>query len=552
MIATDAGGSVLDTVLEVIGEALLITDPTGVVTRVNHAFCAKTGLTPETVVGLPLAGLNASPNSAVGPGDRLVLTLGQAGQCALTPTAIKSKDKLLGYAVTLRPMMKGDEENGRDGTGGNHGFDRLTGLPNRHLFRDRVEQTLHHARRAQKTVAVVLVGIDRFSRINQAMGEKAGDHLLQELTRRLRHCVRTSDTVARMDGDRFAFIMQITAASDSVTVAEKVLSAFALPFNFASGEEAAITCSLGVSIFPEDGEDAEGLIKNAVTALSHAKSRGRNRYQFFAAEMNYRARHRLDLESGIRRALANNEFILHYQPKVEVESGRVAGLEALIRWQDPQKGMISPGLFIPVAEESSLIEQIGQWVLEETCRQNRRWQEEGLSPLKASVNVSARQFRNRDFVAAVAEVLRQSGLDPRWLELEITESMLMGDMDAVVKRMEDLRSLGVSLSIDDFGTGYSSLSYLGRFPITTLKIDRAFIVDVQSNPHTAEIARAIIGLSRGLNLEVVAEGAEVKEQIEFLQTNGCSLVQGFFYSKPLAAADFTALLRTSCQNRVMR
>ncbi|CAG0991445.1 partial putative signaling protein, partial [Rhodocyclaceae bacterium] len=339
------------------------------------------------------------------------------------------------------------------------------------------------------------------------------------------------------------FVMQISAIDDSVLLTEKILRAFEQPLSLDGQRDVAVTGSVGVSIFPADGDSSDELVKNAAVALHHAQQGGRHRSQFFSGEMNARARHRLEVESGIRRGLANREFLVYYQPKVDVSSRRVAGMEALVRWRDPQRGLVPPGEFIPVAEESGLIEQIGQWVLEETCAQNRRWQDEGLPPVRASVNVSARQFRNRNFVATVEEVLARTGLAPRWLELEITESMLMGDIGAIVARMEDLRRVGVSLSIDDFGTGYSSLSYLSRFPITTLKIDRAFITDVQSNPHTAEIARAIIGLSRGLNLEVVAEGAEVKEQVEFLQAHGCELVQGFYYSKPLPAEEFAAMLR---------
>jgi EAL domain-containing protein (putative c-di-GMP-specific phosphodiesterase class I) len=328
-----------------------------------------------------------------------------------------------------------------------------------------------------------------------------------------------------------------------VLVTEKILHAFEQPFTFGQHEDVVIGCALGVSIYPADGASGEALVKSASAALNHAAQSGSNQCHFFSNEMNDRARHRLTVESGIRRGLANREFLVYYQPKIDVNNTRVAGMEALIRWRDPERGLVSPAEFIPVAEESGLIEQIGQWVLEETCAQNQRWQAEGLPPVKASVNVSARQFRNRNFVALVEEVLARTGLDPRWLELEITESMLMGDIEAIIKRMEDIRRVGVSLSIDDFGTGYSSLSYLSRFPITTLKIDRAFIADVQTNPHTAEIARAIIGLSRGLDLEVVAEGAEVIEQIDFLRAHGCELVQGFYYSRPLPAEEFAQMLR---------
>ncbi|MDK9723424.1 MAG: EAL domain-containing protein [Sterolibacteriaceae bacterium MAG5] len=537
----------LRTLLASTRETVLVTDGEGRIVLVSNGFAETTGLPAEDLAGAPIErlgrvdGLPAAADlvrgalqdgaSRIGP----VALPGLAGPWELAASPVARDGRAQACLAVLRTAESGSARR--------EGFDALTGLPNRHLFGDRVEQALHNARRSGKSVAVMLIGIDRFSDINDVLGRQDGDRVLVGVTERLRQCVRTSDTVARLESDRFAFVMQISAIDDSVLLTEKVLRAFEQPVSLGEQRDVAVTGSVGVSIFPADGETTDELIRNAAVALHHAQQGGRHRSQFFSGEMNARARHRLEVESGIRRGLANREFLVYYQPKVDVNSRRVAGMEALVRWRDPQRGLVAPGEFIPVAEESGLIEQIGQWVLEETCAQNRRWQDEGLPPVRASVNVSARQFRNRNFVAIVEEVLARTGLAPRWLELEITESMLMGDIGAIVARMEDLRRVGVSLSIDDFGTGYSSLSYLSRFPITTLKIDRAFITDVQSNPHTAEIARAIIGLSRGLNLEVVAEGAEVKEQVEFLQAHGCELVQGFYYSRPLPAEEFAAMLR---------
>ncbi len=537
----------LRTLLASTRETVLVTDGEGRIVLVSQGFSETTGLPADDLTGEPIErlgrvdGLPAAADlvrralqdgaSSSGP----VALPGLAGPWELAASPIAREGRAQACLAVLRAAESGDARR--------EGFDALTGLPNRHLFGDRVEQALHNARRSGKSVAVMLIGIDRFSDINDVLGRQDGDRVLVGVTERLRQCVRTSDTVARLESDRFAFVMQISAIDDSVLLTEKILRAFEQPLSLDGQRDVAVTGSVGVSIFPADGDSSDELVKNAAVALHHAQQGGRHRSQFFSGEMNARARHRLEVESGIRRGLANREFLVYYQPKVDVSSRRVAGMEALVRWRDPQRGLVPPGEFIPVAEESGLIEQIGQWVLEETCAQNRRWQDEGLPPVRASVNVSARQFRNRNFVATVEEVLARTGLAPRWLELEITESMLMGDIGAIVARMEDLRRVGVSLSIDDFGTGYSSLSYLSRFPITTLKIDRAFITDVQSNPHTAEIARAIIGLSRGLNLEVVAEGAEVKEQVEFLQAHGCELVQGFYYSKPLPAEEFAAMLR---------
>ncbi|MBM3514171.1 MAG: EAL domain-containing protein, partial [Alphaproteobacteria bacterium] len=304
------------------------------------------------------------------------------------------------------------------------------------------------------------------------------------------------------------------------------------------GEDVFATVSIGISIFLTDGKDFEELLKHALSAMQAAKQGGGNGYRFFASDMNAKAKNRLDLEKRMRAALVNREFVLFYQPKVDPAKNRVKGAEALIRWRDPKGGMISPGEFTPVAEETGLIVEIGTWALNKACRQTRVWQTMGYEPIRMSVNVSAHQFRAKDMVDKVIAALGAHHLEAQWLELEITESMLMNDIDAAIARMQKVRDLGCGLSIDDFGTGYSSLSYLGRFPITTLKIDRAFVRDVQENQNTAEIARAIIKLSRGLNLEVVAEGAEHLKEVDFLRENGCDVIQGYYYSKPLAADEF--------------
>jgi len=538
----------LDTLMATMGEAVFVIDRDGLIVRVSKVFEATTGLAAQDLLDQPVEQLGA----VAGQTSASALIRQALADGVLRQAAIHLPGHALPFELVLRPLPGARGKASclatlcptvADNPQHREGIDKLTGLPNRHLFIDRIEQALHNARRVKKSVAVMLTGVDRFGEINDVMGEHAGDRILRDITARLLQCVRTSDTVARLQGDQFAFVMQIAAIDDSVLLNEKIRRAFETPFSLGDKQDVVITSSTGVSIYPADGATPDELIKNATVALHHAKQDGRNRFQFFSNEMNARARHRMDVESGIRRALSNREFLVYYQPKIDVNNRRVAGMEALVRWRDPERGLISPGEFIPIAEESGLIEQIGQWVLEETCAQNRQWQTEGLPAVRASVNVSARQFRNRNFVAQVEEILIRTGLEPRWLELEITESMLMGEIAAIVARMEDLRRIGVSLSIDDFGTGYSSLSYLSRFPITTLKIDRAFIADVQTNPHTAEIARAIIGLSRGLDLEVVAEGAEVLEQIEFLRAHGCVLVQGFYYSKPLPAAEFAAMLR---------
>ena len=420
-------------------------------------------------------------------------------------------------------------------------FDRLTGLPSQFLFDDRAEQAVITANRHGKSIALLRMGIDHFNRINEGLGHQHGDEVLKEIAVRLQQTIRSSDTVARIGGDQFGFIMAITAIDDSILVAEKVLKTVnrALKIN---DHTVTLTASIGITLYPDDGRDMSILLQRSESAMRHVKGNGGNNFQFFAAEMDQRARARIDLENRLRRALKNGEFVLYYQPKVDIKSSRIVGAEALIRWIDPQKGMISPLDFIPVAEESGLIVPIGKWVLEEACRQNKEWLERGLPPVKVSVNMAAPQFRERNIVEQIKEVIGKSGLPAECMEIEITESMLVGDIETVIEKLNGIREQGIDIAIDDFGTGYSSLSYLSRFPITTLKIDRAFIHDLETNKNTAEIARAIIALSQGLELEVVAEGAENAAHIAFLKNQGCSTVQGFFYSRPVDAEAFAELL----------
>ena len=419
-------------------------------------------------------------------------------------------------------------------------FDRLTGLPSQFLFEDRAEQAVITANRHGKSIALLRMGLDHFNRINEGLGHQHGDEVLKEVALRLQHTIRNSDTVARLGGDQFGFIMAITAIDDSILVAEKVLEAVNRPLKI-DEHTVTLTASIGITLYPDDGKDMSVLLQRSESAMRHVKGSGGHNFQFFAAEMDQRARVRIELENRLRSALNNDEFVLYYQPKVDIESSRIVGAEALIRWIDPEKGMISPLEFIPVAE-SGLIVPIGKWVLEEACRQNKEWHENGLPPVKVSINMAAPQFRDRNIVAQVKEVIETSGIAAEFMEIEITESMLIGDIETVIEKLNGLRDMGVDIAIDDFGTGYSSLSYLSRFPITTLKIDRAFVYDLESNKNTAEIARAIIALSHGLELEVVAEGAENLAHIEFLKEQGCNTVQGFFYSRPVDAEAFAALL----------
>jgi diguanylate cyclase (GGDEF)-like protein len=523
----------IDALLDAIENAAVLARADGRVVRANGRFQQINAA--EGAVMAPLRGPLTQASQSPAGWNAAIACLGPDGEKRRLATQVWHVDGAeAGPDQLLLAILEDKSETGV-------GHDTLTGLANRFLFLDRTGQALLNARRAGKSVALLMIGLDRFARVNDALGHAFGDTILKVMAERLLGVIRQTDTGARLDGDKFALITPITSADDSVIVAEKVLKAVQEPFHI-EGQEVVVTTSVGISVFPTDGDHADLLIKHADFALHHANASGRNQYQFYAQEMNTRAQHRLQLERDMRRALQNDEFLVYFQPKISA-GNKIKGMEALIRWKDPFKGMVSPAEFIPVAEETGLIEEIGTWVMQASCRQTKAWQDMGLPSVRCSVNVSAHQFRSRHIVEKVKAALAESGLEADWLELEITESMLMNNVEEVVAKMQALRDLGVNLSIDDFGTGYSSLSYLGRFPITTLKIDRAFVHDVESNPNTAEIARAIIGLSRGLALEVVAEGAELAEQVQFLRDNGCDVVQGFFFSRPLPAHEFEALLR---------
>lgn len=541
-------------VLDATADAVMVTDRAGMICRINPAFHRLTGFGAEALVGRDARELFRDINSIefcddlwdeqtetrFYPSVRSKHADGRAQLHALNMTPIRDGS---GQASQFVAVILSDSFQSGDQSGDARraGHDPLTKLPDRSLLADRVEQNILNAKRANKSIALLVMGLDRFTVINDALGYAAGDILLVEVAERLSKVIRTSDTAARLDGDKFAVMTPISAIDDSVIVAEKVLAAIKKPFTI-KGEEVFVTFSIGISIYPTDGETFDEMLKDSLSAMQFAKTSGGAGYQFFASDMNAKARNRLSLEKRMRAALVNKEFLLYYQPKMDASTGKVKGGEALIRWQDPQHGFIGPGEFIPVAEETGLIVEIGTWVMREACFQIKKWQDMGYEPIRMSVNVSAQQFKAKDLLDKVRAALDDSGLEAKWLELEITESMLMNDVESAIARMQAVRDLGCGLSIDDFGTGYSSLSYLGRFPITTLKIDRAFIQDVQENQNTKEIARAIIGLSRGLNLEVVAEGAEILEHVEFLKDNGCDIIQGYYFSKPLDAKAFEAKL----------
>ena len=432
-------------------------------------------------------------------------------------------------------------------------YDGITGLPNRQFFLERLQQALAQCRRHHRQLAVLSLDLDQFKRINDTLGHSAGNELLIAVAQRLSEVVRNEDTlarpdgdlvdaVARLDGDEFSLLVtELNHYHDAAKVARRLMEELRKPFR-AAGQEVFVSASLGLALFPLDGEDADTLVKNAGAAMHFAKDQGRDNYQFYSRAMNGTALEKLAMESQLRRALERNELILYYQPKIRPSSGQIVGLEALIRWQHPELGLVPPNQFIPLAEETGLIVQIGDWVLREACLQNQRWQKEGLPPVHVAVNIASPHFRQGELMKSVAAALQGTGLAPTYLELEVTESMLMQSVETTLKTLYQLKDTGVRLAIDDFGTGYSSLAYLKRFPLDTLKIDRSFIKDLPRDPEDAAIAKAIIAMAHSLRLAVVAEGVETPEQLAFLQQHGCDLVQGFLFSRPVPSVEIPALL----------
>jgi diguanylate cyclase (GGDEF)-like protein len=420
--------------------------------------------------------------------------------------------------------------------------DALTGLPNRGLLEDRLRQAIGYAHRNGSLVAVAFIDLDRFKVINDSLGHGSGDDVLMRVSRRIRGALREIDTVARQGGDEFVVVLAEQPTVESVVaVVERIIEQVAQPVTI-DGRELYVTCSVGIALYPNDGGDVTTLLRNADAAMFSAKERGRNSFQFYAPNMNALALERLALEGSLRRATEREEFEVHYQPRVDIRSKKIVGMEALVRWRDAELGFVPPAKFIPVAEEANLINQIGEQVLRAACRQARDWVDLGFDELSVSVNLSARQFRQGSLVATIESALAETGLEASRLELELTESTIMGHGQEFVTMLAELKKLGVRVAIDDFGTGYSNLSYLSRFPIDALKIDRSFVSEVATDQQHALLAKAVISLGHSLRLKVVAEGVETAEQLDFLRHHGCDEVQGYFFSKPVPPEEFERML----------
>jgi diguanylate cyclase (GGDEF)-like protein len=421
--------------------------------------------------------------------------------------------------------------------------DGLTGLPNRSMFSKLLSQSISEARRYNRQLAVAFLDLDRFKQINDTLGHEAGDQLLQEVAHRLHGCVRESDTVARLGGDEFVVLLpELADAKYAASVAQKILHAIAKSFTLI-GQEFRVTASIGISTFPQDGEDEQTLTKNADIAMYQAKAEGKNNFQFYSEKLNSNSLERLALESSLRHALERDEFRLYYQAKRDIRSGRIAGMEALLRWEHPDLGTVTPMQFIPIAEETGLIVPIGKWVLKTACLQSVAWENEGLPPLSIAVNLTPRQFLDEYLLQDLESILKATGMNPQLLELELAESLLIHDVEDTLRILTALKSLGIRIAVDDFGTGYSSLATLQRFPLDTVKIDRSFVGDFAGASDDTGLADAIIAMGQSLSMTVVAQGVETKDQAEFLRAHACDELQGFYFNKPLPADQFAQLMR---------
>jgi diguanylate cyclase (GGDEF)-like protein/PAS domain S-box-containing protein len=556
--------------LNSIGDAVLCTDISGNITYLNSVAEKMTGWSREEAIGRPLAAvfqiiddttrdparnsmdMAVQQNETVGLTANCILIRRDGFESAIEGSAAPIHDRDghgTGAVIVSHDVSAVRAKSLEMSYLAQH--DLLTDLPNRVLLNDRISQAISFAERQGKQLAVLFVDLDHFKNINDSLGHAIGDKLLQSVAARLIASVRRSDTVSRQGGDEFVVLLsQVEHAEDAVFSARKILTAVTAPHRI-DHKDLDINVSIGVSTYPGDAQDAESLLNNADTAMYDAKEHGRNNYQFFRPDMHARVVERQSLEGNLRSALGRNEFLLHYQPKISLKTGEITGVEALLRWMHPDRGLVPPLQFVPIAEECGLILPIGQWALLEACRQARAWRDSGLRVVPVAVNVSAVEFLAKDFLSGVRAVLIATGVEPHNLELELTESVLMRDAESTVDTLHALKAMGVQLAVDDFGTGYSSFSYLRRFPLDALKIDRSFVQEVTANADDATIVSAIISIGKSLRQRVIAEGVETREQLHFLQTQGCGEGQGYYFSRPVVAERFTELLRSGMGQTVV-
>jgi diguanylate cyclase (GGDEF)-like protein/PAS domain S-box-containing protein len=555
--------------LNSISDAVISTDMSGNVDYLNIAAEGMTGWSREAARGRPIGevmriidGTSRDPepnpielvlqhNKPMGLTAGTILIRRDGKEATIEDSASPIHDwdgKLAGAVIVFHDITAAKDMGLKMAYLAQHDF--LTNLPNRVLLNDRITQAIALAKRRSTRLAVLFLDLDNFKYINDSLGHAIGDELLKSVARALCACVRSSDTVSRQGGDEFVILVtEDKYAENAALPANKILAALAMSHSIAE-HELHVTTSIGISVYPEDGHDTETLIKNADTAMYHAKEKGRNNYQFFRSDMNVRAVERQVIETNLRHALERQEFVLHYQPKVNLDTGAITGAEALLRWMHPDWGVVMPDRFVPIAEDCGLIVPIGSWVLREACAQAKSWEEAGLKPTSVAVNISAVEFRHKDFVKGVRAILNETELEPCHLQLEITESVLMRDAESSTTILQQLKNMGVQLAVDDFGTGYSSLSYLNQFPIDVLKIDRSFVNDIGSINGNGVIASAIIAMGASLKQQVVAEGVEELIQLAFLKERHCKEGQGYFFSQPLIAEQFAELLTTGISGTV--
>jgi diguanylate cyclase (GGDEF)-like protein/PAS domain S-box-containing protein len=555
--------------LNSIGDAVISTDVAGRVTYLNAAAESMTGWSLDEAAGHPLEEvfqiadattrrtaqnpmtLAIRENETVGLTSNCVLIRSDGTEAAIEDSAAPIHDRrghVTGAVMVFRDVSMTRALSLKMAHLAQH--DSLTDLPNRILLNDRLTQALALAHRKEQRLALLFLDLDRFKSINDSLGHAIGDRLLQSVAERLLGCVRSSDTVSRHGGDEFVILLpEVTQPRDAAVTAEKILLAVSTPHRI-DRQDLHLAASIGIVTYPDDGADAEALLKHADLAMYRAKDAGRNTYRFFESEANGHTADRHSLESGLHRAIERHEFVLHYQPILSLDSGRLISVEALIRWRHPERGLVSPAQFVPIAEESGFIAAIGRWVLQEACRQSQAWRAAGLPAMRVAMNISTVELRGDGFVESIGGILDEHGLVPGDLELELTETFLMHDSNSTAAVLQSLSDLGVRIALDDFGTGYSSLSHLKRFPIDTLKIDQSFVRHLATDADDASIVSAVIGMGKGLQIRVVAEGVETREQLAFLRKQGCPEGQGYYFSRPMCADEFSQLLsRDAAESR---